>query len=124
MYIPSESVYYEMISGSEMYEFSRKHRVLLVSPMSFYAYLRVLLVSFEGEKIEEKAKEILTNLRSLKSDYERTDKALNLLQKHMTNAYNQLALVTRSFLNFGQKLDSTKLLGDKSEKISDNSIDD
>jgi len=113
MYIPSESVYYEIISTTEMHDFSRKNRVLLVSPMSFYAYLRVLLVSFEGEKIEERAKEILIHLRALSRDYEQTNKALSLLQKHMTNAYNQLSLVTRNFLNFGQKLDSTRLLSDK-----------
>ncbi len=117
MYIPSESVYYEIIQESVLYDFSRRNRVLLVSPMSFYAYLRVLLVSFEGEKIEERAKAILINLRSLQKDYEQTNKAMALLQKHMTNAYNQLALVTRGFLNFGQKLDSTRLLEDKQETL-------
>jgi len=113
MYVPSESVYYEIIATTEIHDFSRKNRVLLVSPMSFYAYLRVLMVSFEGEKIEEKAKEILQVLRSLQKDYEHTNKALDLLQKHMTNAYNQLSLVTRNFLNFGQKLDATKLIEGK-----------
>lgn len=115
MYVPSESVYYEIISTTEIYDFSKKHRILLVSPMSFYAFLRVLLVSFEGERIEEKAREILSILRSLQKDYRETNKAFDLLQKHMTNAYNQLSLVTRSFLNFGQKLDDTRLLDNKTE---------
>lgn len=118
MYVPSESVYYEIISTTEIYDLSKKHRVLLVSPMSFYAFLRVLLVSFEGERIEEKAKEILSVLQSLQKDYQQTSKSFDLLQKHMTNAYNQLSLVTKNFLGFGQKLDNTRLLDSKSDRLS------
>src|SRR6185436_14613111 len=60
MYIPSESVYYEIISQAEISDYAYKMRVLPVSPATFYAYMRAILMSFEGKKIEERAKVILT----------------------------------------------------------------
>ena len=59
MYIPSEGVYYEVVNNQDLFDFSQGKRVLPVSPTTFYAYLRAILMSFEGQKIESRAKEIL-----------------------------------------------------------------
>src|SRR3989304_1672533 len=67
MYIPSESVYYEIMSNiPELSDYAHKRRVLPVSPSTFYAYMRAILMSFEGKKIEEKARAILASLRGIK----------------------------------------------------------
>jgi DNA recombination protein RmuC len=116
MYIPSESVYYEIINNEEIFDFAGKKRVLPVSPMSFYAYLKAILMSFEGQKIEKRAKEILSLLQSLQKDYEKAEEALSILNRHITNAYNQIANVSRFFLSFGQKLSSTKMIEEKKEE--------
>jgi len=84
--------------------------------MSFYAYLKAILMSFEGQKIERRAKEILSLLQSLQKDYEKAEEALSILNRHITNAYNQIANVTRFFLSFGQKLSSTKRREGKKEE--------
>ncbi len=119
MYIPSEAVYYEIINNNELFEFSGKKRVLPVSPMSFYAYMKAILMSFEGQRIQSKAKEILAILQAIKKDYEKTDEALSILTKHITNAYNQVTQVAKNFLSLGQKLTSTNLLpsSDQQEKL-------
>ncbi len=117
MYIPSESVYYEIIHDPELYGSAAESRVLMVSPMSFYAYMKAILMSFEGQKIEARAKDILSLLQSMKKDYEKTDEALSVLNRHITNAYNQIANVSRLFLSFGQKLESTSMLEDKQTKM-------
>jgi len=116
MYIPSESVYYEIINDSELFDFSGKNRVLAVSPMSFYAYMKAILMSFEGQRIQDKAKEILIILQAIKKDYEKVDDAFSILTKHVTNAYNQMAMVSKNFLSLGQKLNSTHLLSSEEEK--------
>jgi len=115
MYIPSESVYYEIINEEDVFDFAGKKRILPVSPMSFYAYLKAILMSFEGQKIEKRAKEILSLLQSLQKDYEKADEALSVLNRHITNAYNQLANVSRFFMSFGQKLSSTRMIEEKEE---------
>jgi DNA recombination protein RmuC len=118
MYVPSESIYYELINNEAVFDYAGANRVLPVSPMSFYAYIKAILISFEGEKIETKAKEILKILQAIKKDYQKTDEALSVLNKHVINAYNQSSQVTKSFSSLGQKLDSTNLMAvDKEEKL-------
>ncbi|MFA5770519.1 MAG: DNA recombination protein RmuC [Patescibacteria group bacterium] len=110
MYVPSESVYYELINNETVFDYAGANRVLPVSPMSFYAYIKAILISFEGEKIETKAKEILKILQAIKKDYQKTDEAFSVLNKHVTNAYNQTSQVSKYFSSLGQKLESTNLL--------------
>ena len=87
--------------------------------MSFFAYMKAILMSFEGIKIQTKAKEILEILRSIKKDYEKIDGSWSVLTKHMTNAYNQVSQVSKNLMSLGQKISSTKMLtsSDKSDKL-------
>jgi DNA recombination protein RmuC len=118
MYVPSESIYYELINNETVFDYAGQNRVLPVSPMSFYAYIQAILISFEGEKIEIKAKEILKILQAIKKDYQKTDEALSILNKHVTNAYNQSSQVSKTFSSLGQKLESTNMLTiEKEEKL-------
>lgn len=119
MYIPAESIYYEIINDSELYDFAGSKRVLPVSPLSFYAYMKAILMSFEGQRIQNQAKEILTTLKSIKKDFEKTDEAVSVLTKHITNAYNQTSQVGKLFSSLGQKIESTQLLSTqiKEEKL-------
>ena len=116
MYIPSETVYYEIINNSQLFDFAGQKMVLPVSPMSFYAYMKAILMSFEGQRIQSQAKQILEILNAIKKDYEKSEESLSTLGKHITNAYNQMAQVTKNFLSLGQKLTSTRLLSGKEEK--------
>lgn len=114
MYIPSEAVYYEVVNNATLFEYAAQRRVLPVSPTTFYAYIRAILMSFEGQKIEAKAKEILASLRAIQKDYTKVEESLSLLQKHLTNAFNTMSNVFASFTRLGQKISSTgKLEGEK-----------
>ncbi len=115
MYIPSESVYYEIINSTELFDYAGDRRVLPVSPMSFYAYMKAILMSFEGQRIQTQAKQILDILKAIKKDYEKSEDSLSTLQKHITHAYNQMDVVTRSFQSLGQKLSSTQMLSENKE---------
>ncbi|MDP4011006.1 MAG: DNA recombination protein RmuC [Candidatus Roizmanbacteria bacterium] len=117
MYIPSESVYYEIINQSDLYDFSTEMRIVPVSPMSFYAYLKVILISHEGARIQKQAKEILITLQSMKKDYEKTDEAFSILNKHIGNAFNQSNNVAQSLNSLGQKIESTSQLSSPEGKM-------
>ena len=110
MYIPSESVYYEIVNHPALLDYARKTRVYMVSPSTLYAHLQTILLAFEGKKIESKGREVLTILRAVKKDYEKVDERLGVLNKHVGNAYNQMANVQSGFAVMGQKLDSTQQL--------------
>ena len=120
MYIPSEAVYYEVANNQELFEYASSKRVLPVSPTTFYAYIRAILMSFEGQKIEAQAREILSALRAIHKDYEKVGDNLGVLQKHLNNAYNMMGNVFSTFSQLGQKIASTQNLGDGVKKISKN----
>lgn len=113
MYIPSEAVYYEVVNDEKLFDYAGEKRILPVSPTTFYAYLKAILMSFEGQKIESQAKEILSALRAIQKDYEKVGGSLSVLQKHLTNAYKMMDDVMSVFSRLGQKIISTKNLGDK-----------
>ena len=110
MYVPSENVFYEIVNENEILEYAKNKRVYVVSPSTLYAHLQTILLSFEGKKIESKAKEIFKLLRSMQTDYAKTNEAMDILGKHITNASNQMANVNKTFSQIGQKLNSTKYL--------------
>lgn len=120
MYIPSESVYYEAIQQDEVMTYARSLRVYPVSPSTLYAALQTILLSFEGKKIETKAKEVFTLLRSIQRDYDKTMGSFVTLGSHLTNAYNKYSEVQSNATILGQKLSSTKDLisGSDPERLS------
>ncbi|MBI2431122.1 MAG: DNA recombination protein RmuC [Candidatus Levybacteria bacterium] len=110
MYVPSESVYYELVNNTTLMEYARHARVYIVSPSTLYAHLQTILLSFEGKKIEARSHEVFKLLRALKIDYEKVEENLDVLGKHLGNASSQFHNVNTGFVKLGQKLSSTKSL--------------
>lgn len=116
MYLPSESVYYEVVVNTELMDYGRGLRVYPVSPTTLYASLQMVLLSLEGQKIAGKTSEVFTLLRAIQKDYEKLNDNFSLLGKHLTNAYNSLNPTSQTLNQIGSKLSSTKEL---KSKISD-----
>jgi len=117
MYIPSETIFYEIINTDDLVEYAKKQRIYIVSPTTLYAHLQTILLSFEGKKIEQRSREVFKLLRALKIDYEKLNDSLNVLGKHITNASGQYHNVTKGFFSLGQKLESTKQIEEVQEKL-------
>ncbi|MEK7164106.1 MAG: DNA recombination protein RmuC [Patescibacteria group bacterium] len=115
MYIPSEAMYYEVASNRELTKLARELRVYAVSPNTLYAHLQVILLSFQGKQMEEKAKQVLTLLLAIQKDHDHLVGGLGVLGRHLTNAFNQMSEVNSSAGLLGQKLNQTKQLKEKDE---------
>jgi DNA recombination protein RmuC len=122
MYIPSESVYYEVVNQIDVIDYARRARVYMVSPSTLYAHLQTILLSFEGKKIESKSKELFTLLRSMQIDYKKIDENMSTLGKHLNNAYAQFGNVLSGFSSLGQKLNSTNNLESKQKEIGGDNL--
>jgi len=116
MYVPSESVFYELAQITEVMNYARRSRVYPVSPTTLYAHLQTILLSFAGKQLEVKTKSIFKLLRSMLVDYEKIEGNMGVLGKHLTNAYNQMSVVTQSFTLLGQKLKSSQRIEIKGEQ--------
>jgi len=93
MYIPAENVYYEVIIKDEkiseesgLFHYSINKKVIPVSPNSFYAYLKVILLGLKGMAIEKSAKEILFNISHLKTGFDRFSTDFSKIGRHIDNA--------------------------------------
>jgi DNA recombination protein RmuC len=116
MYVPSESVFYELVGMDELMEYARSKRIYVVSPSTLYAHLQTILLSFEGKKIETESREVFRLLRALQIDYDKVNESLDTLGKHIGNASNQYVNVNKSFTGMGQKLTSARSLSGKIKK--------
>lgn len=119
MYVPSESVFYEIITMDDMVEYARKSRIYIVSPSTLYVHLQTILLSFEGKKLESRTREVMRLLQGLTIDYEKVTESLDVLGKHLTNASGQYHHVVKGFMSLGQKLATAKDIEQKDEPVID-----
>lgn len=116
MYIPSEAVYYEIVNLPPLTEFAKKYRIYPVSPSTLYAHLQMILLSYEGKKIEKRSREIFALIRAVQGDYDKVHELLSTLGSHIGNAFNKFSEVTRAYTLIGQKLQTGKTLGAEEPK--------
>lgn len=111
MYIPSESIYHEVVVKNEaLNSHAREQKVLVVSPNSFYYFMKVVLMGMEGKRIEEQAEKILKTLNTVQQDAKKFEKDLSVLNRHVTNAKNAADNTVSRFGKLSNKIDSVKLL--------------
>lgn len=118
MYIPSETMYYDITATSpEIQDYAQEKRVLAVSPATFYAFLRTILVSFEGQRVAKEAQLILKNLRDIKKSTNEFGEHLSVLQKHISNAHTNMTSITSEFQGLQGKVEHTGSLSAPEEKL-------
>ena len=111
MYIPSESVYYEILTndskkGYELFEYAMKSLVIPVSPNTFYAYLMSVVYGLKGMKIEEQAESIIKKISGIQKNFKDFEEELSTLGKHIANANAKFVEVNEKAQQIGNKLEN------------------
>jgi DNA recombination protein RmuC len=91
MFIPSESVYYELLmladsKGQQLDSYCREKKVIAVSPNTLYAHLCVIAMGLRGMQIEENATRIFSSLSGMHKQLETFTDVFEKLGKHLNNA--------------------------------------
>ena len=89
MYVPAESIYYELINNIEdadIPKYARLKKVILVSPNTFYLAASAILQWFRNVEVSSQTKEIIKRLERLRTDGEKLDEEFRVLGKHISNA--------------------------------------
>lgn len=91
MFVPSESVYYEMLmtqdsKGESLDSYCRGKNIIAVSPNTLYAHLCVIHLGLRGMQIEENARRILVNLSGMQKHLETFTDVFEKLGNHLKNA--------------------------------------
>ncbi len=91
MYIPSETIYYEILTQKELsplFEQSFELGVIPISPSTFFSYVQILLLGFKGLQVEEHAERILIAVQDLGKNLEQFSGTYEKAEKHLSNASN------------------------------------
>lgn len=111
MYVPAEVIFYEMIKDqNDVVGFAQEQKVFIVSPNSFYYFLKVLLLGMQGKQVEKEAKRLLAMIEGIGKDAQKFKQDLSVLTTHMTNAHNALDRVNTAYASLQVTIDQTKLL--------------
>jgi len=91
MFVPSESVYYELLQtsdnkGQPLDAYCRDKHVLAVSPNTLYAHLCVIAMGLRGMQMEENAKRLLESLSGMEKQMEKFADKFSTLGTHLKNA--------------------------------------
>ncbi|SRR6266566_3297167 len=107
MYLPSESVYYELVCGKTgaLLSYAHDKRVLPVSPTTFTAYLQVIVLGLKGLQIEQHAHEVMAYCAQLQKDFGRFKDDFDLVGKHLGNAQNKYTDAEKRLDRFEGKLE-------------------
>ena len=111
MFIPSESLYYDLLIGTvgsgssarDLIEYVfRDKRVIIVSPTSFLAYLQTVLQGLRSLQIEEQARDIQVRVGQLGTHIRKFDELLGKMGRslsttvnHYNNSYKELAKIDK-----------------------------
>ncbi|MFQ5541034.1 MAG: DNA recombination protein RmuC [Candidatus Paceibacteria bacterium] len=113
MFIPSEGIYYDLLTNQVgvgedenlIQRAASKHKVIIVSPTSFLAYLQTVLQGLKALKIEKKAEEIQKrvgelgkHLQTYEGYMQKLGNTLGTTINHYNAAYKELGKVDKDVL--------------------------
>ena len=119
MFIPHEGIYYDLLSNKVgagednlIQRAAGKHKVIIVSPTSFLAYLQTVLQGLKAMEIEEKAQDIIKNVEKLSGHiskyeeyYQKLGNTLSTTVNHYNAGYKELNKIDK---------DVTRITGESS----------
>lgn len=107
MFIPADGVFYNLLTHKvgaleintvDLIDYAFKKRVILVSPMTFYAYLQTVMHALRALVIEESAKEIQKRVGDL-------GRHLNSYQDYFIKIGTHLGTTVNTYNNAGSELE-------------------
>ena len=97
MFVPSESLYYEILKQPELIEHCRKVKVSVVSPNTLAATLYAVALAFRGYEMQENAQNLLRTIQDMdrhfqnfREDFGKIGQRLNQAQEDYTKAGRDL----------------------------------
>ncbi len=108
MYLPAESVYYELVCGKTgtLLRYAHEKRVFPVSPTTFTSQLQVIALGLKGMQIEQRAHEVMAYCAQLQQDFGRFRDDFQVVGKHLGHAQTKYADSERRLGRFETKLES------------------
>ena len=107
MYLPAESIHYELVSGKTgtLLAYAHERRVFPVSATTFSAYLQMIVLGLKGMQIEQRAEEVMRYCAALQQDFGKFKEDFDLVGTHLSRAHGKYADAEKRLDRFETKLD-------------------
>ncbi|HSX39595.1 MAG TPA: DNA recombination protein RmuC [Candidatus Saccharimonadales bacterium] len=111
MYIPSETVYYEiLVNNPQIEDYAKNKNVIMASPNTLSYFLKVLLVAYQQHELQKHADEILKALGGIKVEAVKFNEDLGVLERHITNSYNGMTNVKTHYSKLFGKIENVQTI--------------
>ena len=111
MYLPSESLYAEVMRTAGLSDWLRMRRVLACGPTNFGALLSTLQTGFRTAAIEKRSGELRLMLDSFRADFVKFADLLEKTRKKLQEAQDTVESAEKRTGTIGRKLDSFRGIG-------------
>lgn len=107
MYLPAETIHYELISGKTgaLLAYAHARRVFPVSATTFSAYLQMIVLGLKGLQIEQRAEEVMRYCAALQVEFGKFKEDFDLVGTHLGRAHGKYADAEKRLDRFETKLD-------------------
>jgi DNA recombination protein RmuC len=116
MYMPAESIYYEVIqnlTGEDIAEYARKRKVYLTSPNTLYITLSAVIHWFKDVQLQKQTRDIMKRLETVIKDATTLSTDFRKLGDHLSDAQSAFE---RSDKKLGHLVDRTQKVIDMGEE--------
>lgn len=118
MYIPAESIYYDIVTGSvgtinarSLLDYAQNEKkVIIISPTTFFAYLQSVVYGFKAFQVEKDAQQIKQNVEVLakhigayETYYQKLGNALSTTVNHYQAGYKELGKIEKDVFKITEK---------------------
>lgn len=111
MFLPTESLYCEVIKNGSLTEFlSQKYRVVVSGPSTFVALLNSLQLGFRTLAIEKRSSEVWELLAIVKSEFSKFGDLLDKTNKKLIEISNTMSDATKKSRTIERKLKNVEAL--------------
>ena len=124
MFVPSESVYYELLrcvdtKGMALDAYCRSKKIMAVSPNTLFAHLSVIAMGLKGMQIEQNARMLMANLDGMRKQLEMFSKSFDTLGTHLKNAQQAYTEADKRLDKASGSLDNLLATGQVNEIVDE-----
>lgn len=116
MYIPSESIYYELITNNQkVIDYANKRKVVLSSPNTITFLLKTILIAYKQTQLNKSVGEIMKSLDGLVVEGHKFSEELDVLEGHIVRTSKSIETVKSKYSKLQGKMDKIQELESQAE---------
>jgi DNA recombination protein RmuC len=108
LFVPSESLYYEILKQPELVEHCRKVKISVVSPNTLAATLYAVAMAFRGYEMQENAKLLIRGIQDMDRHFQNFREDFGKIGQRLQQAQDDYSKAGRDLERFDKSINKLK----------------